>query len=158
MSRFFLLLVLLGLWPGTARANLGETVAQIVARYGKPTGYAEASARSPFGNLFFRAGGYELLIFLLDDKEVGARVSRTDKQPLGDAERQSIMAADTDGSPWAPVASADPSVREWMRGDKATVMYDTAKNMLIFTSDAMAQALHAPPANAPSGPAPATGP
>jgi hypothetical protein len=131
-----------------ARANLGDTVQQIVARYGKPTGYAEATAKSPFGSLLFKAGSYELVVFLLDNKEVGARVSKLDNSAISDAEIQDIMANDTGGSKWTSTPGADPSSLQWQRGDKATVLYDKDKHMLIFTADAMAQALHnpAPPA------------
>lgn len=126
------------------RANLGETVAQCVARYGKPIGYTEASAKLPFGTVAFSATGYTLIIFLSKDKEVGARVSKNDKSAFTDAELQTIMAADSSDSPWTPTASSDPTCIEWIRSDKATVLYDKQKHILIFTSQQMADALHAP--------------
>jgi hypothetical protein len=126
------------------RANLGETVEQCVKRYGKPIGFSEAGAKSPFGTLVFTATGYTLIIFLLDNKEAGARVSKLDKSAFTDAEIQNIMGADSDGSPWTPAASADPTCLQWTRGDKATVLYDKEKRMLIFTSEEMVGALHAP--------------
>jgi hypothetical protein len=141
-----------GLWlggPMLGRANLGDTVEQIVARYGKPTGHSEANANSPFGTILFQAGGYELVLFILENHEVGARVSKSDKSAFTDAEMQTIMANDLNGSTWTPVASGDPTCLRWARGDKATVLYDREKHMLIFTSDEMAQALHAPPAKPP---------
>jgi hypothetical protein len=127
------------LLPG--RANLGETVEQAVARYGKPTGYAEASAKTPFGSVQFKAGAYELVIFVFNDKEVGARVSKLDKSAFTDAEMQTIMANDSDGSKWTPMPSDDPACIEWSRNDKATVLYDKEKHMLIFTSVEMAKAV-----------------
>jgi len=127
------------------RANLGETVEQCVKRYGKPVGFTEAGAKSPFGTLGFTAGGYTLIVFLLNTKEVGARVSKVDKSAFTDAEMKNIMDADSNESPWTPTPSSDPTCLEWTRADQATVLYDKAKHMLIFTSEEMADALKAAP-------------
>ena len=54
------------------RANLGETVAQCVARYGKPIGYSEANPHFPFGTVAFTATGYTLIIFLMDGRGGGS--------------------------------------------------------------------------------------
>jgi hypothetical protein len=135
-----LLLFALPLLP--ARANLGETVEQLVPRYGKPTGYAEASAKSPFGSLLFRVAPYELVLFLLDNKEVGARVSKIDKSDFTPAEMQTIIDAETGPSKWMPAPSSDPGEIHWTRADHATFIYDKQKHMLLLTSEAMAQAIH----------------
>jgi predicted lipoprotein with Yx(FWY)xxD motif len=122
---------------------LGETVEQTIHRYGKPTGFTEASAKTPFGTILFTASGYELVLFILNNKEVGARVSKLDKSTFTDIEMQNIMSSDSNESKWTSVASTDPSCLQWSRSDKATVLYDKDKRMLIFTSDEMIQALHA---------------
>lgn len=124
-----------------ARANLGETVEQLVARYGKPTGYAEANAKSPFGSLLFRVRPYELVLFILNNKEVGARVSKIDKSDFSPAEMQTIIDAETGASPWGSTPSSDPTEIHWSRGDHATFIYDKQKHMLLLSSDAMAQAV-----------------
>jgi hypothetical protein len=129
-----------------SRANLGETVAQCVARYGRPVGYSEAGAKNPFGTVAFAAGGYTLIVFLVGDKEVGARVSKQDKSVFSDAEMKTIMDADSGGSPWSPAKSPDPSCLSWSRADQATVLYDKDKHVLIFTAKAMTDALHNPQA------------
>jgi hypothetical protein len=134
------------------RANMGETTEQCVARYGRPVGYSEANAKSPFGTVAFTATGYTLIVFLIHNKEVGARVSKLDKSAFTDAEMKTIMDADSAGSPWTSAPSDDPTCLRWTRDDKATVLYDKVKRMLIFTSDEMANALHALPAK-PAGPA-----
>jgi hypothetical protein len=72
MLRRLLLILLLGVTWLPARANLGDTVKQLIARYGMPTGYAEASDKTPFGSILFKAGGLELVIFIFDGQEVGA--------------------------------------------------------------------------------------
>lgn len=140
-----------------ARANLGETVEQCVARYGRPVGFSEANAHSPFGTVAFSAAGYTLIIFLLNNHEVGARVSKQDKSAFADAELKNIMGADAGGSQWTPGPSPDPATLTWSRGDKATVLYDKEKHVLIFTSPEMAAAIHSAPAGPvpPSPPAPA---
>jgi hypothetical protein len=126
-----------------ARANLGETVEGCVTRYGKPVGYSEANAKSPFGTVAFMAGGYTLLVFVVKDKEVGARVSKTDKSAFTTGEIQTIMSADAAPGPWVPDREhTDATQQQWTRADHATVIYDIAKHVLIFTSDEMARALH----------------
>jgi hypothetical protein len=124
-------------------ANMGETVAQCVARYGKPVGYSEASATNPFGTIVFAAGKYTLIVFVVKEKEVGARVSKQDKSAFGDDEIQTIMNADSDGTPWTTAKSDDPACLRWERGDKASALYDKDKHILIFTSREMAQAMEA---------------
>jgi hypothetical protein len=144
------------------RANLGETVAQCVARYGAPVGYSESSPKFPFGTVVFAATGYTLVVFLVKDKEVGARVSKQDKSAFTDAEMKTIIDADSTAAPWAPAKSDDPTCLSWTRSDKATVLYDKDKHILIFTSQEMANTFHSsppppkpPPTNSVS---PATGP
>jgi len=132
------------------RANLGDTVAECVARYGKPIGFTEANAQFPFGTLGFAAADYTLVVFLLGTKEVGARVSKQNKSAFTPAEMQNIMAADTAGLQWISTPSADPTCLTWTRGDKATVLYDKQKYVLIFTSPEMANALHQPPPAKPT--------
>ena len=140
MLRYTILLFCLLTIP--SRANLGETVAQCVARYGKPGSFTEASAKAPFGTLTFVAGGYALIVFVANDKEVGARVSKIDKSAFTDSEMQAIMSADSAGGAWTSTPSDDPTCLQWSRSDHATVLYDKDKHMLIFTSDEMAQVLH----------------
>jgi hypothetical protein len=137
-----LILVLLTL---PARANLGETVEQCVKRYGKPVAFSEATDKFPFGTIVFTATGYTLVVFLLNNAEVGARVSKVDKTAFTDAEIQNIMGADSNGTPWTSTTSVDPTTLQWTRNDKATVLYDKSKYMLIFTSQIMADAMAAKP-------------
>ena len=123
-------------------AKLGDTVPECTKRYGVPGGFTEANGKSPFGTLAFRAGKYTLLVFLLDVKEVGARVTKTDKSAFTEDEMKTIMDAEGDpASPWTPTSSTDPTCLEWTRGDKATVLYDKDKHVLIITSPAMADAV-----------------
>ncbi len=140
MLRLALFLLSLTLLP--ARANLGETVEQCIARYGRPIGYTEASGANPFGTVAFSAAGYTLIVFLLNNKEVGARVSKQDKSVFSDTEMTNIMGADGGGSAWTSSTSPDATTLTWTRADKATALYDKDKHVLIFTSPEMAAALH----------------
>jgi hypothetical protein len=149
MFRCAVFLVLLAL---PLRANLGENVKQIVARYGTPTGYTEASAQSPFGTLRFAATGYVLVIFLNGETEVGAWVSKSDKSSLSDAEQKNIMDQDLNGSQWISSPSNDPNELHWTRSDNATVIYDKKKNILIFATPEMNKILQATPAVPPASP------
>ena len=149
-----LFLILLGILLMPARANLNETIEQLVARYGQPSGYAEASAKTPFGNIVFRAGAYELVLFILNNKEVGARVTKVDKSSFNPDEIQAIMTAETSDakSKWVSATSTDPSMIQWSRSDHATASYDKDNHMLLFTSETMTQVLHAPPKTPPAVP------
>lgn len=149
MRRIISLLLVFSLFAAPARANLGETVKQCIARYGRPNGYSEAGPKSPFGTVVFVAGGFVLVLFIYQEKEVGARVSKADKSAFSDADMQSIMDADTAGSSWTSIKSDDPTCLAWQRGDKAKVLYDKIQHMLIFSSPAMMDVLH----GASAGPA-----
>lgn len=131
------------------RANLGDSVNDCVKRYGKPVNFTEASGKMPFGTLVFIAGPYQMIVFLLNNVEVGARVSKKDKSAFTPDEMKTIMDADAT-SPWVTADSIEPATQRWKRADKATVLYDESAKMLIFTSQEMADALHAQAAAAPS--------
>ena len=145
MLRFAIVLFSLLALP--ARANLGETVEQCVIRYGRPVGFSEASPKFPFGTVEFSATGYTLVIFVAKDKELGARVSKTDKSAFSDTEMQNILTADSGATPWTSLPSKDPTCLQWTRGDKASVLYDKTNHVLIFTSDEMTRTLHSTAAN-----------
>jgi hypothetical protein len=138
-----------------ARANLGDSVAEAIKRYGKPERFSEATAVFPFGTLVFTAGPYSMTVFLYNNAEVGARVSKKDKSDFTPIEMKTIMDADA-STAWVPTATNDPTNQKWTRSDRSTVIYDTAKKMLIFTSPDMAAELHNPPPTPPPTPAPAT--
>ena len=142
MPSRLLLILLLGVTWLPARANLGDTVKQLMARYGMPTGYAEAGDKTPFGSILFKAGGFELVIFVLDNHEVGARLSKLDQSAFSDDELQKLMTAEANDQPWAPTASSDPSLTQWSRHDQATFAYDQTNRMVLLSSPAMVQALH----------------
>ncbi len=145
----FLLLLALPL-----RANLGDTVADCTKRYGKFYNFAEANAKTPFGTIDFVAGPYEMIVFLYQGVEVGARVAKKDKSSFSPDEIKTILNADAP-TPWIPAHSDDPNSPQWTRADKASVTYDADKKMLIFTTPEMASALNiAPPVPvAPTAPA-----
>ena len=144
-------IILFSLLTVPLRANLGETVEQCVARYGRPVGFSEASDKSPFGTLIFTSAGYSLVVFLINTKEVGARVSKVDKSSFTDAETQNILAADSAGGAWTPTTSDDPTCLRWSRADKATVLYDKEKHVLLFSSEEMTKAIHASTAKPGAG-------
>ena len=139
MLRLTAVVLLLLVLP--ARANLGDTVADCVKRYGKPQSFTEPNAGTPFGTLSFIAGPYVMIVFLYNTVEVGARVSKKDKSAFTPEEMKTIMAADAP-TPWVLTPSSDPTSLEWTRADKASVTYDTAAKMLIFTTPDMVKDLH----------------
>jgi hypothetical protein len=151
MHRYVIILFLSCFLALPAQANLGETLAQCVARYGKPVHYSEATEKIPFGTLTFEAAGYALIVFILNDKEVGARISKMDKSAFSDVELQNIKASDSGGSQWISSPSDDPACLQWSRNDHATVLYDKEKHMVLFTTVEMSQALHVTPAKSNPG-------
>jgi hypothetical protein len=151
---FRFIAILLSLLTLPARANLGENVKQLVVRYGTPVKFSEPNPNFPFGTIVYSASGITLVVFLIGDKEVGAKIYKTDKSAFTDAERDLILSTDG-GAQWVSTPSPDSTTLQWTRPDKATVLYDKQKNMLIFTSDEMAQAIKAAEANPPSAASPA---
>jgi hypothetical protein len=143
MRRAISLLLVFSLFTVPLRANLGETIQQCVARYGKPNAFTEADPKSPFGTIIFVAGGFVLTIFVYNGVEVGARVAKADKSDFSVADLQTIMGADTAGTAWITGKSDDPTCLTWTRSDNATAFYDKTKHMLMFTSTAMSDALKA---------------
>jgi hypothetical protein len=141
MFRFVALLLLLAL---PVRANLGENIAQCIKRYGKFYNYTEANAKTPFGTVVFVAGPYEMIVFIYDGVEVGARVTKRDKTDLSPDEIKTILNADAT-TPWTSAPSDDPASPQWTRVDKATASYDATKKMLLFTTPAMKEDLNAGP-------------
>ena len=135
-------------------ANLGDTVADCTKRYGKFYNFTEANAQTPFGTIDFIAGPYEMIVFLYNGVEVGARVDKKDKSAFTPAEIQTILNADAP-TPWVPAPRDDPNSPQWTRSDKASVTYDTNNKMIIFTTPVMVQVVHTPP---PAAPAPAPPP
>jgi len=126
------------------RANLGETIAECTKRYGKFYNYTEASAKTPFGTVVYIAGPYEMIVFIYNGIEVGARVSKKDKTDLGPDEIKTILNADAP-TPWIPAHADDPTSPQWTRADKASANYDPEKKMLIFTTPDMLQAMNTTP-------------
>jgi hypothetical protein len=150
---FRLAAVILLLLTLPVRANLGENVAELTKRYGKFYNFTEANAKTPFGTIAFIAGPYEMIVFLYRGVEVGARVSKRDKSAFNPDEIKTILNADGT-PPWTSAPSDDPASPQWTRADKATANYDAAKQMLIFTTPQMKEALDAGPPvpTAPSAP------
>ncbi len=126
-----------------ARANLGDTVAECVKRYGKPATFTEAGPGSPFGTLVFLAGPYQMTVFLNANIEVGARVTKKDKSAFTPDEIKTILNADA-ATPWVPTTGDDPNSPRWTRDDKAIAAYNAAKDMLVFTTPKMIEVLHTP--------------
>lgn len=143
MRRLVLLVVCFLLLSLPSRANLRETVEQCVARYGKPTGYSEADAKNPFGTLLFKANGYLLTLFILNNVEVGARVAKIDKSNLTQAEIETILAADSGGLKWTSEPSDNPSDAKWSRSDNAIAVYNSSIHVLSFTTFEMGEAIQA---------------
>ena len=88
---FRLAAVILLLLTLPVRANLGENVAELTKRYGKFYNFTEANAKTPFGTIAFIAGPYEMIVFLYQGVEVGARVSKRDKSAFNPDEIKTII-------------------------------------------------------------------
>jgi len=142
MLRFVAVVFLLLALP--VHANLGDTVAECTKRYGKFYNFTEANAKTPFGTIVYIAGPYEMIVFLYNGVEVGARVSKRDKTAFSPDEIKTILNADAP-TPWTSAPSDDPTSPQWTRADKATASYDAAKQMVIFTTPEMVEVIRAAP-------------
>jgi hypothetical protein len=136
----------------TARARLGETADQLVARYGPPLSEIDQKGEGdkiPLAIVIFQKGGFEIKVTLSD----GISVLETFRKLNGDAltvgEVRTLLAANSQGHGWEAPRMVGGE-RWWTRDDTATarVAQDgslTIKSRELTHKEAVAKRLeHAP--------------
>ncbi len=133
-SIFFVVLFVILVVALPARARLGETEDQCIARYGTPTEILDADkAQVPYRTLNFIKGNYNVGAAFIDGHCECLCIQRTDNSDLSDNEIQILLDANSDGHTWKK--STETSVyHQWLRDDGTLAHYDTDRHMLALMS------------------------
>jgi hypothetical protein len=98
-------------------ARVGETLAQINARFGEPKFTSEARPPATLANVYHKAGLMIIIHFRNDISELEV-YGKMDKSALTDAEQDALREANSGGKKWTKVAQISLSP-EWKTEDGA---------------------------------------
>jgi hypothetical protein len=136
----------------TARARLGETPDQLVARYGQPlkeTDQKGEGGKIPLAEVVFQKGGFEIDVTLVDGISVAESFKKINGEALTTSEVRTLLAANSQGHEWAaPRVIKDEKC--WARDDSATASLAqdgsfTIKSRELIHKEAVAKKLEARP-------------
>jgi hypothetical protein len=106
----------------TARARLGETPDQLIARYGQPLGEKDQKGEGtkiPLADVTFQKGGFEIIVTVTDGISVAEIFHKINGDALTLAEVRTLLAANAQGREWeAPRVVEGEKI--WSRDDSAT--------------------------------------
>jgi len=143
MKKLFLsLAVCLGI-AGSLRANLGETDAQILSRYGKMLGAPTSMTNRDVTKYFLYKDAYIVTVTLIDGQSQREAYSKKDSHevppPMTDAELSSLMEPNSMGSKWTAM-SDNKTNKVWMLDSKeALASYDKTEHILTLETRMMVQ-------------------
>jgi hypothetical protein len=126
-----------------AQARIGETEAQIEARYGKP---AEISDKDKlFKTALYHFGGMEVFVFISRSTGLSEleEFNKASGEKFSDNEIALIMQANAAGKTWKLVEDADFTKKQWWLSDEsvAAVSRPSEKTVTLY-SKAMAVCLN----------------
>jgi hypothetical protein len=112
MQKWLLAILASVVLPAVANANIGDDLSQLRARYG--------SAKQVGGQMLFQHDGYSICVYF-DDVHSAMEVfvrdgSKPDKTDITQADIDQILAAESDGFPWAQ-AKSQTGKPTWLRAD-----------------------------------------
>jgi hypothetical protein len=135
-----LAIFLLAILPGPLFARLGETEAQIEARYGQPS---ETNFLYGFRAEIFSISGMQIMVSFLDGKSAWEEYNKVDQSDLSDHEIDILMNANGQGKNWEQVDCSSFQYRMWRLEDRsALTTYDTVRHFLDIKSAAAIFRLH----------------
>jgi hypothetical protein len=120
------------------RANLGDTLSESIARYGKPVTQGKGDSSNPFPWYVFKSGK-----FTIQESFNGTTCwmedwIKEDRATMSEVEQRAALDANTGGQKWGKPKEQNGAT-SWVRGDGATALYDpirgtmTAGNDMLFT-------------------------
>jgi len=115
------------------RANVGDTIDQCIARYGKrlpPSGMSDPSRLGGEAALF-QKDGYNIEVFLFDGVVACESISKTDGAFFSEEERNKIVQMETSDESWAKPITAHGQLC-WMKSDGALIFCYQANTPLIL--------------------------
>ena len=126
VTLLFLLLLTL-----PARARLGETEDQSIARYGQPISVKDVDGENDYRTLEFRKNGYFIMAYFLNGKCALLGLNKDDKSEFSDNEIQALLDDNSEGHAWAK-NDTNSTNREWDRDDGALAQYYIFKDSLFI--------------------------
>lgn len=116
----------------TALARIGETEAQITARYGQSIGDIPTEA---FGKVRgFMEPGYLVGVAFVDGLSDMEMFSKNDQSEMSASEIENFLKTNGAGD-WKAEETGKPNWKRWRRDDNALVaLYDTARHFLYINS------------------------
>jgi hypothetical protein len=122
---------LLAVGTTTASARIGETEAQISARYGRSVGDIPTQA---FGKVRgFVAGGYVVGVAFVDGVSYMEMFSKKDQSEMTASEIDTLLKANE--GEWKAEGTGKPNWRRWRTQDEALVAtYDVGRHFLYINS------------------------
>src|ERR1700730_9103406 len=132
MKNPFCAAVVFALFITTAAARIGETEAQISARYGKSIGEIPTEA---FGKVRgFMQPGYLVGVAFVNGVSDMEMFSKNDQAEMTATEIDNLLKTNGAGA-WKAEETGKPNWKRWRREDGALVaLYDTARHSLYINS------------------------
>jgi hypothetical protein len=118
----------------TARARLGETADQLVARYGQPLQETDQKAdgdKIAAAEVVFQKGGFTIDVTLTDGISVEEKFNKINGEAMTVAEVRTLLNANTQGYGWEAPRTIEGQ-KKWMRDDGTVA--ELAGGFLIITS------------------------
>jgi hypothetical protein len=139
MKPLILLVLITLLLPLTARARLGETEPELIARFGRPVGRSKTFAFAqghtiPLGpEIVFQQDDWTITCDLIDER--CARIGYHKRGDWTDNQILTVLTANAQGAKWSDITKPANRyyVREWKREDGAIAHWQRGLSMTITT-------------------------
>ena len=127
-------LLLLAMVASVAHARIGETEAQIEARYGKPL-------KTDGDFKAYTANGFTIIVTFLDGRSEGEMFEKPDRAAFSENELAMLMTANGGGRKWTDATPQFDFVRKmWRSADgNLTAVYKTIPPTLVIASRKFAE-------------------
>lgn len=99
MRRLLGIIVSVFLLVATAQARIGETEAEIRARYGDPIGILPSNVRGSLTNHYL-SGGFSIAVTYVDGRSAREMLVKGDKSKITDKEIRLLLDANSGGNSW----------------------------------------------------------
>jgi len=150
MKKLFLCLALLLVITGSLQANLGETEALIMGRYGKELGASTSTTNRDISRYFLYKDTFIVTVTMIDHQSEREAYSAKDEDPaqhenaqpkrgrnLSSSEVKMLLDANTLGSKWT-LTTENENYKNWVLDSKAAIAsYDTHQHILTLETQTM---------------------